>query len=62
MTPWLCVLSKLLHFPLHEPALVERQTDVDSECVLSDEVLGGRSNPLGTDIEHRTVVPRIDYR
>ena len=49
----------LFKFPLHEPALVERESDVDAECVFFQEAGGGSLLPLTADIEHGTVVVAV---
>lgn len=49
----------LLNLPLREPALVERQSDIDTERVFRDITCGGATHPLATDIEDGTVVPTV---
>ena len=52
----------LLYFPLSKPLLVEGDADVDAEGVFRNKVLGTALDPLGTDVEQRTVVLSIDDR
>ena len=54
----------LFNFPLLEPALVERDADVDAEHIIGDECLRLLAHPLETDVHDGAVVlvPHVDNR
>lgn len=52
--------KRLLHLPLCEPTLIERQADINTERIVSNVVLSCLLNPLATNIKDGTVIPLVD--